>query len=246
MYWTPHSVIVGSANASANGLGDAGDLGTIEAAFQTNDAAMLAEVQNWFKAQWRQADLVNDAAIRQATEVWDPFGSHDTVLNVLRSNPSRFQKRVSLVYIDEPADPPAIREFEKIAKSHYTPAQLEGYDDGDGPFYQAGVSQSEFEKYCKPGDYIINCAHKNSSVSRVREPGTIEISDTDCIVLLDDDVKSLGKLRFPKEERALLSQAVQVYLKKFRKTEREFKMAKDEFACYIEDIPDEVLHKLIA
>jgi hypothetical protein len=241
VFWTPTSVIVGSANASTNGLGNTRTFGTIEAALQTDDGTVLDDVQEWFKRLWRRADTVTDALISQATATWDPFTSRDTVLGLLRSKGSRFQQHVSLVYIDEPAEQPALEKFRSVAENYYTPAQLSRYEDGDGPFFQAGRSTDEVEKDCKPGDYIINCAYKDTPVSRIRVPGAIKISDDDCIVLVDDGLRNLGRLRFPKEERTLLYRAVQSYMKRFRTTEDEFKRAKEDFACFIEQMPGELL-----
>jgi PLD-like domain len=245
VYWTPSSVIVGSINASTNGLGDERNIGLIEAALQADSPDVLNEVQHWFEKRWEDAKdtPVDNGLLKKALKAWNDRlpPPNATVLSVLLQNPSWFRKRVSLVYIDDPASNLAKSKFRKIAANHYSSEERESWEDGDEPFYQAGESQEEFDKNCKPGDYIINCCHKDAPVSAVKEPGSMVISKKDCIVLLSDNRQQVLGMKFPKKERKLLHLAVEKHLKKFRTSESEFRKAKDNFSCFIEELKPDLL-----
>lgn len=65
-------VIVGSANASSNGLGSFGDQSTqsnIEAAVLVSNKSFTDLVRNWFDRQWDEADRAEDK-IKKAYDLW--------------------------------------------------------------------------------------------------------------------------------------------------------------------------------
>jgi hypothetical protein len=68
-------VIVTSANASANGLGEEGGeetKGTIEAGVFTDDKGVIEQVEKWFEEQWDDAhDDVDEQRARMAIPLWD-------------------------------------------------------------------------------------------------------------------------------------------------------------------------------
>ena len=97
------------------------------------------------------------------------------------------------------------------------------------PFYQTGVAKEVIDKSYKPGDYVINCADESTTVSSIKEPGSIKISDDDCIVLLNDNLKEVMQLPLPKKERKALFRAVREYLKPYKSDEKQLKQAKDRF-----------------
>jgi hypothetical protein len=74
VYLFPTCVMVTSANASANGLGDEGDetAGTIEAAALTDDKAAVEAATQWFEEQWDDAyDDVDKKRARMAIPLWE-------------------------------------------------------------------------------------------------------------------------------------------------------------------------------
>ena len=64
--------IVGSANASSNGLALEGDeaRSLIEAAIVTDSPGDLAAIRDWFAAEWRRARRINSADLNAADERW--------------------------------------------------------------------------------------------------------------------------------------------------------------------------------
>lgn len=83
--------LVGSANASANGLGFEGESATrwTEACIETEDDAVSSSSWIWFEALWVQAKKLDENLIEQARTAWritrtavrkrDPLGSGDAI-----------------------------------------------------------------------------------------------------------------------------------------------------------------------
>lgn len=243
VYLTPTNVIVGSANASANGLGDEGEIGTIEAAIQTDSLEVLSSARTWFGQLWEQSVRINEALLEEARKVGNRTPGPATFIELLLNGRDLFKRRLSLVYITQNASRESLREFKKQAGSHYNAAELEGLSANELPFYQAGMSKATFEKNCQPGDYIFNCA--NQELSRIREPGAIEFSKDDCIILLDDrrkyfllydDARSeiTRKVLITNDEKRIMKRAADRFL-------QDEKRSKDfaQGGCFVEDMPDE-------
>ncbi len=72
VYWTPHAAVVGSSNASANGLAleDEAASGWREANVRLDGAAMLDDIANWFDALFAQGSVILDEDFERAEQVW--------------------------------------------------------------------------------------------------------------------------------------------------------------------------------
>ena len=69
-----NEVILGSANASRNGLpvtDDDARQANIETAFLSRDPNLSREMTTWFKNQWRLASEIDDNRLAQARELWE-------------------------------------------------------------------------------------------------------------------------------------------------------------------------------
>lgn len=64
-------VIVGSANASMNGLGFEAGGSNVEAAVQLRDRAKAKQVREWFEENWTDALEVNRQVLAEVNSVWD-------------------------------------------------------------------------------------------------------------------------------------------------------------------------------
>jgi len=72
VYWTPDAAVVGSSNASTNGLAveTEGEAGWAEANVLVADARTVADIEEWFKNRNDAALPVTEEAIRRIEEVW--------------------------------------------------------------------------------------------------------------------------------------------------------------------------------
>lgn len=73
IYWTPEAVIIGSSNASTNGLwGEGKDArGWREANILIQDEAIISEIGGWFDAQWNESAPVTAPMIEASRALWD-------------------------------------------------------------------------------------------------------------------------------------------------------------------------------
>lgn len=72
VYWTPQAAVIGSSNASANGLALEGDAagGWREANVRLDGAAMLDDIVTWFDTLFVQGNAILDEDLERAEEVW--------------------------------------------------------------------------------------------------------------------------------------------------------------------------------
>ena len=146
VYWTPTQVVVGSSNASTNGLGFEGKKATSlrEANVLSDDPALIMSAEEWFDHLWSEGTLVSESMVRAAEKIWQDRQkqlagrkgavSSKTLLSRLRSQPDWFKgKPIKItVYDAEDASPGALDLFKREAKSRYSKVEAEEY-----PFYEA-------------------------------------------------------------------------------------------------------------
>lgn len=72
VYWTPQAAVIGSSNASANGLGLEGDAagGWREANVRLDGAAMLDDIVTWFDTLFAQGNAILDEDLERAEQIW--------------------------------------------------------------------------------------------------------------------------------------------------------------------------------
>ncbi|WP_052679653.1 phospholipase D family protein [Rhizobium nepotum] len=73
VYWTPSGVVIGSSNASANGLAVEGkELSSwAEANVFTTDPKMLEQTSAWFDALFAASNPITEADLKVAADLWD-------------------------------------------------------------------------------------------------------------------------------------------------------------------------------
>jgi hypothetical protein len=72
VYWTPDGVVVGSSNASTNGLAvEIGLSGWAEANIQSNDQEIIDASLAWFETRKQNAYEITDGQIVLATQLWN-------------------------------------------------------------------------------------------------------------------------------------------------------------------------------
>lgn len=99
-YISDGAMVVGSANASANGLGSEGteakrwqELGVL-----CEDADAVADGKRWFKDLWTSAETISPGMLKRAKAAWDlrqkmrprDFSSETNILAAAIADPSRF------------------------------------------------------------------------------------------------------------------------------------------------------------
>lgn len=234
VYWTPTNVIVGSANASANGLGDEGELGTIEAALLTDDVTTRNNAATWFDGMWKKGKKIDDAMLEQAKEAWlrrtsipDP---KKAVLDVYINDVEWFRRKVWITHYFSEASAEAKKKFHEIKELHYSASQIAKFDDENIPMYDESLDDVSTEMV---GDFVIDVTDRTFEILEVAP-----YSEKRCIVLLKPKNNVRG-LRFPKEQRALFRKAIEHHLaNKKKNVGRKLTDEEKDFGCNLEDFSE--------
>lgn len=113
VYWTPEGAVLGSSNASANGLALEGDAvsGWAEANVGLADLGVLQEIEVWFDRLFAAGYVISDADLDRAEQVWQerakmaPPGARlvGDLVSAYRNAPGHLAwKRVKLAYWQDP------------------------------------------------------------------------------------------------------------------------------------------------
>jgi hypothetical protein len=153
VYILSDRVVIGSANASINGLGSEGtnDKFEHEAAIETDDTQVRADVAEWFKRHWEKADSIDKALLDDIRPDWRRRRQQQTARIIENSNENLFlrladnplefsEMRIRLGLFDEEADnDEAYSAAWQLLKRYYTKEEIEkrkyGKDSNRYPFY---------------------------------------------------------------------------------------------------------------
>jgi hypothetical protein len=235
VYWTPTAAIVGSANASANGLGDEGNLGTIEAALLTDDKVALNAAAAWFEKIWEKAKTIDGVLLAQGREAWlrraPAPNPEDTVLKVYVNDPEWFRRKLWITYYFSEASDAAEKKFHEIKQLHYSAHQIAKFDRENIPLYDLDRVDASSVNV---GDAVIDAADRSFEILEVA-PYSKESS----IVLLKPKNTVCGLL-FPAEQRRLIKQAIEHHIaSKEKAAGRRLTDKEKDFGCNIEDLRKE-------
>lgn len=230
VYLTDKYAVVGSANASANGLGGEGQIGTVEAAIQTDDVSAVTDAAAWFEQIWNNSLEITEKRLRDAEEAWNrqkpQAQAGDTVLQKYLTDPQWFRRRVTVTYYVTEASETAIEKFDEVKHEYYSPNELKSFTKGNYPLYDCDIEDVPAEML---GTFVIGAAD-NDIYSILK---TENYSKKECAVLLKPEATVMG-LVFPKQQRNWLRKAIEHHLSG---TERDV-------AWNLEDLPNDVLNFL--
>jgi hypothetical protein len=232
VYWSPKRAMVGSANASANGLGEGGT-GTIEAGIETDDPAVLKEISGWFESVWERSKKITDQMVHDAKEAWlrqrpKPTPTA-TVLSMLQTDPEWFRESVWVTYYNTPASDLAKSKFEKIKKDYYSPRELQRFEKGELPLYDLSREDVTEEMI---GDYVLDMGDKTPY--ELME--VVPYSRKNSLVLLKPRNDVWGLL-FPATERSSLRREIKRHMAR---------NGLNDFARKLHELPQEIKAALVA
>jgi hypothetical protein len=254
---TGTSVFVGSANASANGLGQEGvEANNVEAAALIQNVEFLRQAQDWFDAMWADSREVTADVISAIRPIWRerrkvrPVGAlqSSSLLGVLLTDPRWFADRAIRLVAYESADASAEaqRTFNSIAPSRYHSAALQKYEnDGEVPYYE------DTRKWDVPlGEYIVDFRIDESKQQAdfggfwmVKAHDAFHKAGPNSRIILLDKVKDFKGLRLSRSDAARLGKFVFKYVANNHfKTDRNDNMMEKSLADLGELLRAEVDH----
>lgn len=145
VYWTPKAMVLGSSNASTNGLwGEAGETrGWREANLLITDSAQLAATEDWFDQLWDEGYDVTKAHIEAAKPLWATGASRApagrplamTLFDAFRSapdHPAWRRVKVAVTTLDLSAE--GQEEYDAAVSSAEVLADAAAYEDWNDRF----------------------------------------------------------------------------------------------------------------
>ena len=143
VYLFPECVLVGSSNASANGLSLQGHESDYweEANVHATDAVFLGQMSSWFERVFAAGRPITEADLDAALDAWTRRRRHiatkgsaaATLLDALRANPLIYaDRRFYLVVYTSDMDADGKKALYKARKQSDAGKELSGYQDWDG------------------------------------------------------------------------------------------------------------------
>lgn len=261
VYLSSGMAVVGSANASANGLAEEGaeiDY-SLEAGIFTSDTKIIKTAASWFEQRLDEAELVDKELVEEFRPNWDanrrdipPRGK--SLLKTLDHKPELFEHRniTVLAYEYTELTPKEVTIAEKIGPLVLGASYKSYRDSGDWPFYidRLGTMDSapghwylDYTVSGKPGKYRVHFTgawqvlpDKDDWMYPLSPKGKGKL------IFMRKRMKRVSGFNFPAEERKELAQRITTYL-----NSHEQKLTKNE--CFIESelyrLPD-VLNRTAA
>ena len=139
-----NDVIVGSANASRNGLPGDGEQGAnVEAATLSQDPRLARKLTAWFEEQWKASIEIEDRHLELARQLWKrrrnsggrAFSSSLTEEMLKPGSRARFSGLRLVAYLEEEASPEAEDFVGRNAGLYYTDDQWQEFGD-ENPWYE--------------------------------------------------------------------------------------------------------------
>lgn len=223
IYANEVSVLIGSSNASSNGLASSGtqSSGNIEANALIRDKAFVRSALAWFDQQWAlpSACEVTNELVTEATPIWERNSKvrRQTAKGLLahvQKQPHTVSKiRARVLFFDsDPTSKEANVTFEREGQPQYSDDELRLIGDAF-PFYE-DTTGWEIE----PGEVLIEFQTNRSrsatfcGIWRVRKDPFLEFSPKRRLVLLDR-LSDLGGLRISTRDSRHMQKAINRHLK---------------------------------
>jgi hypothetical protein len=229
VYLSGGCAIIGSANASANGLGNEGekvDLG-LEAVIATDDGAIVRASHDWFNVQLNHADPVDETLIQKYRPTWlarqKGSLSGKTLVGVLDEEPDELKKLSVRLLVYEHRDLTKSQKaaYERLGPKLYGPMFKKFAEREIYPFY---IDEQGTWKVA-PGDffldYTIDPKSKALSFDGIWQAlqntadwqVPIKPGSKGTVTFLREHQNSVGELEFKSKDQARLLRRMKAYLK---------------------------------
>ncbi len=192
-----NDVILGSANASRNGLSGTGDdaRANIEAVFLSDEPSLSQEIARWFDDQWGTATRIDDHILALAEDLWmrrarsTKRAFTSTLVEKLRNpDPSdRFFLLRLIAYRESDISDEAERYLDNEGRQQYSAEEWQAFGD-EQPCYEFLLTDPEWD--CPPGTVLMDftCQTERGPFSfngfwQIRDCPPVTLADTRLILL---------------------------------------------------------------
>lgn len=234
-------VIVGSANASHNGLSGDNDEAanaSIEAAVLSRDRGLVRKIAAWFEEQWCESSKIEQRHLDQAWDMWNRRHhtgrrGFTTTLTEKILNPDSFDRFSGLrllAYLGEQPSREAENYFARNAVRHFTEKELREFQD-ENPWYEWSIADPEWEHESGTIFADFTCTPKGSQFTfngfwQIRDCPTIKLNRIRLTLLTK--LPNFNGYSFSPDEEEVIGRRVWEVV-----AERNHQM--DEFGSYIDE-----------
>lgn len=218
VYITDRAIVVGSANASINGLmQEGGEANRHEASVSCADEALRVTGEEWFDRTFAKAQRVDPTIIEKIRPIWKraqerrPWLTNGTkLLAALRANASDFVGRKINVIVSQDAAPSEAGKttYDNIKRKHFSRGDIDQYEKSElYPYYEDEgdwrVSPEDFflDYYDESGDW--HCM----GLWRVRSYNWQEPREGGGRLIIVDKVDNFDGFRLNEKDGKIIGQA---------------------------------------
>ena len=234
-------VIVGSANASHNGLpGDDEEAAnaSIEAAVLSCDPDLIRQVAAWFEDQWCASSAIEDRHLKQARDMWNRRrrtggrGFTAPLTDKIRRPDSldRFHSLRLIAYLADDPSPEADKYIERNHGLHFSDEEWREFGH-EGPCYEQPLDAPEWRH--RPGtEYMdFSCTAEGGKFTfkgfwRVRDCPTVELKKEKVRLTLLTKLPHFNGCALTKQEEKDIARRIR---------EIAVQREPDEFGSYIDE-----------
>ena len=233
-------VILGSANASKNGLPDT-DQDTansnVEAAILSSDQSLSQEIQGWFETRWQASTAIDKELLDRARTAWEHrkrFSGRAFTTTLMHKfwipqPPDRFSGLRLVAYLEEDWSKEAKQFLKNEARVHYSDEERADLK-GEAPFYEWPLSHRAWNRRAGTVLMDFSCKKKGGTFTF---NGFWAVRDCPSIALDNSRLTLLTKLphfngySISTKEKTGIAKAVKRFV-----TSRKFQT--DDFEFYID------------
>ncbi|WP_238120786.1 MULTISPECIES: phospholipase D family protein [unclassified Xanthobacter] len=204
VYWTPDRAIVGSSNASANGLAVEGNVARswAEANILISDRRLLQEIEDWFNRRLDEARIITDHDLSLAQSLWD-YRSRaaapgvalcgDLLQAYAQAPDHPSWRRVRVALWSAGISKEGKKEATALINENSTLSQFAQYEGWTKEFYPDDYILDFYVKNGKSkfsGIYIIEY-HRGKTINFATERNTISLPSFPELKLSDNDISKI-------------------------------------------------------
>ena len=219
------AVILGSANASKNGLPET-DLDTananVEAAITSADRSLSQKTRKWFEAQWKESKTINKELLDRAKTAWkhrNRFSGRAFTTTLMHrfwdpQPPNRLSGLRLVAYLAEDWSGEAEQFLKKDAITHYSEEEWTDLK-GEAPFYEWPLRHRRWNARAGTVLMDFSCKEKGSGFTF---NGFWSVRDCKPVALAKSRLTLLTRLpnfngyAISAEERAWLAKAIKCFV----------------------------------
>jgi PLD-like domain len=238
VYLTSNKIVIGSANASINGLGEEDknedNNHELEAAIVSEDDDIICAANKWFERHWKAAKTIDKDLLDEVRPFWKrrkrSFNDYN-LLSILSDDVKPIGRLPLRLTVFESENEQEYVDAWKMLSARYSQDEIKkhNWDGSNHPFYLDYSGQFKVD----PDSYFIDYWAEQVSVGsfkfkrddggglwRVRESQIIEINGKKVQAILCDLVKEIHHFQFPDKDWEMLGLCIKDYLRRNKISKR--------------------------